>query len=988
MPTHLLLQHVEVPDGLGQDTHISSSASMPGTGSSMTPHSTTAQKAEKQDEEILPLLCMFCDRAFAQQEDLGPHVLTEHPTTLFEPTVLRVDAEFRIPGERTRPKPSLPPENEEVFSCVVCDQVTEDASELETHMRKHRDHFTYSCNLCSRRFREPWFLKLHMKRIHGSKGGPKNKAQQDLDAPVTINNIPQDQTPMPVTTLYKMCMVCGFFFPDKDSLLEHRKMHSRETELDEDRDEEMAMAKAKAPLSQNAFLQGLQLRPVTKCADIQPEIYHRGVAQLDPFNTYQAWQLATKGKIAVGPNIAKDVGQDVSSENEDSGSDKEELGNIWSESQGDKQVKEDSGRQLRSKRQLGAETPSPEPDQRSLIRKDKPTHCEDCGRSFRTYHQLVLHSRVHMRERGGEGSPTASLDAKLSRAGSLDQAEEGSEDDSEEGTGDVFCSDKSEDGFDRTKIKTLASSRICSYCGKTFRSSYCLNVHLRVHTGEKPFKCVYCDYAGAQKTSLRYHLDRHHKDKPYFEIPSRPVLPGPSPSEKEPTRNKEEKRATSRSKLWLTPKVGQGSKSRVNGKGEDRFNNLGRKLARPHAQLTADSGKLTAKGSFSADVHIKYPIPVNLKMEKKEIKDEDMEAPLNLSLKVSLSISATSEPRSVLIPKACASCSFKTLYPEVLLMHKRLVHKDKSDVTKKNGPRGGVKLKRFTGCPPALDGKDVTPLPPIDRRHPRRTKSPTPQPAKPPETRRQHPPQGPKDSPVHGPRKEPGQENQRYRAGEVQVSQNSSGFTELVEESASSVKKDDCYVVDRSSPPDRVGIGQRSYPVRTGVVWPSDSARLCLSSRFGSLPQMDFGEPSNKRLKYSLPPCRESSTAENPGLRTGDVSNRLPTSGRNVKMSMQGNSPSESPQAFAPVKTSPPAPGSSIDTDWNMINILRSYSPSDLASLYQVTAANPSHGGLTNPRGGTRASLYQHLPALPNIQRRDHASPISNENYGATDKSA
>ncbi|XP_067096104.1 zinc finger protein 217 [Osmerus mordax] len=983
MPTHLLLPYVEGPDGLGQE--ILTSSSMPGAGSSMTPHYTTAQKAETEAEGTLALFCMFCDRAFTHQDDLGPHVLTEHPTTLFEPAVLRVDAEFRIPGERARPKPSLPPVNEEVFKCVVCDQVTDDAGELETHMRKHRDHFTYSCNLCSRRFREPWFLKLHMKRIHGSKGGPKSKAQQDLDAPVTINNIPQEQTPEPVSTLYKMCMVCGFFFPDKDSLLEHRKMHTREAELDEDRDPE-SIATAKSSLNQEAFLQGLQLRPVTKCSDMQPDKYYRGIAQLDPFNTYQAWQLATKGKIAVGPNIAKDMGQDASSDNEDSGSDKEELGNIWSESQGDRSVKEDSGRQLRSKRLLGAETPSPEPDQRSLIRKDKPTHCEDCGRTFRTYHQLVLHSRVHMRERGGEESPTASFDGKMSRAGSLDQAEEGSEDGSEEGTGDVFCSDKSEDGIDQTKVKTLASSRICSYCGKTFRSSYCLNVHLRVHTGEKPFKCVYCDYAGAQKTSLRYHLDRHHKDKPYFEIPSRPVLPGPSPSEKESTRNKEEKRTTSRSKLWVTPKVGPGTKSRVNAKGEDRCNSLSGKLASPPTKVTAECGKLTAKSAFFAeDVHIKYPIPVNLKMERKEIKDEDNEAPLNLSLKVSLSISATSEPRNVLVPKACASCTFKTLYPEVLLMHKKLIHKEKSDMTKRNGIRGSAKLKRYTGCPPALDGKDVTPLLPIDRRHPRRTKSPTPQPEKPPEMRPQNPPQVPKSSPIPTLQRESGQEGKRYRRIEPHTSQHSSWFKEAGQESISGASKDDCYAVDRPSPPDRVGIGQRSYSVRNDVVWPSDAARLCLSSRFGSLPQMDFGETSSKRPKYSLPPCRESGTAETPSFRTGDVSKRLPTSGR--KMSLQGNSPSECPQAFAPVRSSPPAPGS-IDTDWNMINILRSYCPSDLASLYQVTGANPSHGGLTNPRAGNRATLYQHLPTLPSIQRRDHASPISNDNYGATDKKA
>lgn len=308
-------------------------------------------------------------------------------------------------------------------------------------------------------------------------------------------------------------------------------------------------------------------------------------------------------------------------------------------------------------------------------------------------------------------------------------------------------------------------------------------------------------------------------------------------------------------------------------------------------------------------------------------------------------------------------------------MHRKLVHKEKSDMTNKNGIRGNLKKKRYTGCPPALDGKDVTPLLPIDRRHPRRTKSPPPQPAKPQEvTRPPHPPQAPRSSHIHAP---PVQEKQRFKMVESHPSQNSSRFTELLEESSTSVRKDDCYMIDRASPPDRVGIGQTSYPVRNGVVWPSDTARLCLSSRFGSIPQMDFGEPSNKRLKYSMPPGKESDTAETPGFRSGDQSNRPPLSGRNVKSSSQGNSPSKASQAFAAVKASSAAPGNSMDTDWNMINILRSYSPSDLASFYQVTGGNPSHGGLTNPRAGNRASLYQHLSTVPNRGEPKPAPPVA-----------
>ncbi len=29
-------------------------------------------------------------------------------------------------------------------------------------------------------------------------------------------------------------------------------------------------------------------------------------------------------------------------------------------------------------------------------------------------------------------------------------------------------------------------------------------------SGEKPFKCVYCEYATAQNSTLKIHLKRHH----------------------------------------------------------------------------------------------------------------------------------------------------------------------------------------------------------------------------------------------------------------------------------------------------------------------------------------------------------------------------------------------------------------------------------------------------------------------------------------------
>ncbi|KAM9120562.1 zinc finger protein 217 isoform 2-T7 [Pangshura tecta] len=1037
MPTQPLLVYMEGPDGIASTVGAqmeNNDASMPIKGTNTISYKNVQEKFLMQAEGCMPSDCMFCDQTFKHPEELGKHVLTQHRPTLCEPAVLRVEAEYLSPLDKCQVRTDLPsPENNEKdneeFSCEVCGQTFDEAFDVETHMKKHKDSFTYWCNVCGRRFKEPWFLKNHM-RTHTGKPGSRNKLQQGSESPVTINEVIQEHVTENVTSPYKICMICGFLFLNKENLIEHSKVHTKESASNGDSSQVTDGANKGGVAQREEFLQFLNLRPNVTPEKSKSEKPVKWIAELDPFNTYQAWQLATKGKVAIGHGQIKEPGQEGSTDNDDSSSDKEELGEIWNtnkgsqvsqtENTGKSKVNKNSGcpgngtlSQDKLKHPSG-EVASMEMDPKLSQNKEKPTHCSECGKAFRTYHQLVLHSRVHKRDRRTDAETSATsrtccadLIVTLHENGVVDRTEGGSEDGSEDGLPDAL------------------------------------------HLGEKPYKCEFCEYAAAQKTSLRYHLERHHKEKQsdittdvkgdskvLLQSQEMDLLSATDGAQEiknlkrfidgakdakgcSPVKQQKERFSSFESILSgpviLTMKNDtQDSKKDAVGNSSNQVNENSdapyleklkaeEELMESQANDPIDKKERDALVTLEGD-DIQLIGALKDKNNMEEMREStkkyankhimsSQEKPLNLCTGTVQECSVISTARGLIATSTCPFCTYRTFYPEVLMIHQRLMHKYNPDTVNKNGYRNKALAKaRRTGCPPALLGKDVLPLS-LNPNKSKASLSMQPKQLHTEKTKQCPPLQSkiPVFSMVDSSSSAPSN-LKSYKPQSIGAQASSSRQPQQDLHTNPSISS----VMDRvkkgepkaktlnisASQPDVVSSSiNSSYdsPLNESA-WFSNRGRESLCNRSAGHINLEFGEPSSKRVKPNLLALEHIDSARI-NYRRYDMS-RSRIANRYANLLPQECSHAKPSSSVLPTKQGL-LNSDEVDSQ-NVLTILKTYEPYRPGPLYG--SFGPSTGQATSsPIEGKRPVSYQHL-SNSMLQKRSYESFIGNARFRPNDK--
>ncbi|KAL2084642.1 hypothetical protein ACEWY4_020160 [Coilia grayii] len=679
-----------------------------GTGDGDNRGAKTASRGTKRERTSVDtsklLCCRLCGHEVQREDQLLSHIEKAHITA----DVVDSD-EASPPGAAAAPaappsqEPPVEPETEE-FTCDTCGQAFAQAWLLKAHVKKHTGELEHRCRICGRGFRETWFLKSHMKTHAGPKssgrGRPRNSSSSSggdhhhssssgLDQPrATINDVAQDPevtAAQGAVCLYEICSKCGNLFHNRQSLAAHSRVHSRTQQTRSQASKLDHAADEDSPAAKRRLLDYLCLQPVE---DRPKEERQRGlgkrVPELDPVCSYQAWQLASRGRVVEPVESRADWDDNLAAatvtydressryvlagQERKSGRRGSSTGVAASVGGGGGQSSSPNERSS-SAAATADESPSDSeyrPSSRQERRRSSQSRsheCFECGKVFRSRHQLSVHERSHRREGRGSGGDA---DSRSPSRPSTPQ-------------NDSPC-----------QTPTIKQGPRASTAGYLIHAS---TLAVAGPAEEKPYVCSLCDFITPDSSVFISHLRQMHPEPSVAQEQAAPKsTPTPSPT---PAHHPSVSSSISRNSSTPSsyPKL---KRALLQGASPSPSRSPSDRPTPPNTVIATHARPLVpvAECDPAVDLCVR---PDGARGPARPSAQDGGTAPEELP------------------SQRCSYCSHRTRYPEVLWMHQMIAHRlNSSALVPKWAPKSAAKkssdLRRRTGPPPALEGKECPPL--------------------------------------------------------------------------------------------------------------------------------------------------------------------------------------------------------------------------------------------------------------------------------------
>ena len=115
----------------------------------------------------------------------------------------------------------------------------------------------------------------------------------------------------------------------------------------------------------------------------------------------------------------------------------------------------------------------------------KPHMCSFCGKQFSVRSNMKKHLKMHEKVKENDTVTTAAIELMISDT------------------------EHQHPNFLQVKENKSCNINVCEFCGRSFGSINDLELHVKIHTHEKPFECMVCFTAFATRSAMRIHEKIH-----------------------------------------------------------------------------------------------------------------------------------------------------------------------------------------------------------------------------------------------------------------------------------------------------------------------------------------------------------------------------------------------------------------------------------------------------------------------------------------------